>query len=311
MNKTILVVGGAAVASLAVGTAGGYFFAKKRFTKQTSEEVAREVEATKKYYSILLMQAKEQKPDSPQEFLPNGRRKYESETDYLKRKAEEDSDDSGELSPADRKAFEEGLAKVRANRREQGSDGEKPPLVDYGGISTEKARKVVPKKAAPAKKAVKAQSTDDAEESGLERHNIFADPPRTPKKALPPRDDVTGSFRKKTPREEEHEPPQIITAEEFLLNDPDYNQESLYYFAGEKTLVLQADPSEPVDRNLIGEVNLTLFPDVEEEESSMIYVRNDGMTTHYEVKLMTESLTDFIGLGTDEDGGNDGDETWV
>lgn len=294
MNKTILIAGGAAVASLAVGTAGGYFVAKRRFEKKTSAEVAREVEATKKYYSVLLMQAKEQKPDSPRDVVI-------TKEDL----GEEGADD---ISPADRKALEQGLAKVRANRREKPAPREdaEQALVDYSGISTKAT-----KKASPAKRATKAQPTTESDESGLEHHNIFADPPRTPKKALPPRDEVTGSFRRKTPREEEYDPPQIITAEDFLLNDPEHNQDSLYYFVNDKTLVLQADPSEPVDRNLIGEVNLTLFPVVADEEPSMIYVRNDVLSVDYEVQLMTESLTDFIGLGTEDDGDDDVGANWV
>lgn len=287
MNKTILIAGGAAVASLAVGTAGGYLFAKKRFEQRTAEEIAREVDATKKYYSVLLMQVKEQKPDSPADLVLS-QKNEEPEADD-----EEEESDKEELSAADRKAFEDGLAKVRENRQRKSTHREtaEKAQTDYQGISTRKVAE-----------------TSAASSAVIDR-NIFADAPREKKKPLPPRGEG-GSFRKRTVREMLHEPPQIIDAGVFLLNDPDHNQESLYYFANEKTLVSQGDASESIDLALIGEVNLTLFPEVSDGEPSMIYVRNVGLSTDYEVMKMTESLTDFIGLGT-EGGEEIADTNWV
>lgn len=115
-----------------------------------------------------------------------------------------------------------------------------------------------------------------------------------PKKPLPPRG-PGGAFRSKTVREKENDPPQIIELEDFMLNDPEHDQESLLYFVNDKTLVLSANPSEPIEIGLVGEVNLTLFP--ADEEPSMIYVRNTGLSIDYEIKCMKESLTEFIGLG--------------
>jgi hypothetical protein len=68
MNKTYLIAGGASVVSLAVGAAGGYLFAKRTFLSSLEEVVAREVNETKKYYSVLLMQARE-KPESPEDVV--------------------------------------------------------------------------------------------------------------------------------------------------------------------------------------------------------------------------------------------------
>jgi hypothetical protein len=166
-------------------------------------------------------------------------------------------------------------------------------LTDYQGISTQGVNDTtndlgIPKNVFDQDKAKKAKG----------------------KKALPPRDDQ-GHFRKRTVREEEHEPPQLIDSEAFLLNDPDHGQESLLYFVNDKTLVLEADASEPVDINLAGEVNLTLFPKVPEGEQSVIYVRNDAMSTDYEIKRMTESLTEYIGLGEYEGDDPDDDAAYV
>lgn len=273
MNKTILIAGGASVASLAVGAASGYFIARKRFNDGLGEIISNETEAIKKHYSVLLMEARSGKPGSPED-IPK-REKYESADDYQRRldEAGVTEEDEEQLDEIDRAVIAAG----------------KQALTDYQGIST---------------KAV--TENGDPPALGVTTSNVFDKAAKPPKKALPPRDPATGAFRRKTPREEEHEPPQIIDSEAFLLNDPEHNQESLLYFINDKTLVMMADPTEVVDIALAGEVNLTLFPKVGEDEASIIYVRNDGMTTDYEIKLMAESLTDYIGLGEDnEDSGDD------
>lgn len=71
MNKTILIAGGATVASLAIGTAGGFIFAKVKYTKEFDERLSVEIAATKKHYSVLLMQAREEKPMDVTEVVIN------------------------------------------------------------------------------------------------------------------------------------------------------------------------------------------------------------------------------------------------
>lgn len=58
MNKTYLIVVGTCAASLAAGSAGGYFFAKKKYLGQLEETVDREVAAAKKLYSLQAMDVK-------------------------------------------------------------------------------------------------------------------------------------------------------------------------------------------------------------------------------------------------------------
>lgn len=67
-NKIYLITGGISVASLAAGAAGGYFFAKRKFAGELETIVAREVNETKKYYSVLLMEARD-KPDDPADVI--------------------------------------------------------------------------------------------------------------------------------------------------------------------------------------------------------------------------------------------------
>lgn len=278
MNKTLLVAGGTALVSLAAGAAGGYFFAKKRFDEELPGIIENETEAIKKHYSLMLMEARNGKPSDPAD-LP----RREDET-------EEGSElpDPDELSDAEQEELtgrdEAVIEKLRSNA--------KVALTDYQKISTDKV----------ASQGVSASGKTVTK-------NIFADAESKAQRPLPPRG-PGGKFRPRTAREENNDPPQIIDAETYLLNDSEHDQESLMYFVNDRTLVLTADPSEALDIALVGEVNLTLFPDVPEGQPSMIYVSNTGLRTDYEIKRMDESLTDFLGLGENsEEAGNP--SAWV
>lgn len=264
MNKTYLIAGGASVASLAIGGAAGYFIARRRFNTELDIRIEDELKKTVKHYSVLLMEARSGKPDSP--------------ADIQQTEQEED------LTPEDEEVIVQGRQTL-ANAAKA--------LTDYKGIST-KNRDIV-----------------GADKPALEtvvKHNIFTDAASQSKKTLPPKDPETGRFIKRPkdePAESKHDgdDPYIITHEEFLLNEPEHEQENLYYFHNDKTLI-QVYDNEPVDIDRVGEVNLTLFPEVLEGEESIVCVRNPWLQFDYEIKLMDESVTEYMGLGT-EDGDND------
>lgn len=280
MNRTILIAGGAAIASLAVGTAGGYLFAKKRFEKGLPELIEKETDAVKKHYALQLMEARSGKPASPADIPKQPSLLGLTETLRLVEPDDEEEVAPGspkDLTPADMAVREKGrvaLAKAKA------------ALTDYNGISTT------------------AVKEDGVSSEG--KQNIFdVSEEVTPKKATRYRDDK-GHFRKPTPREAASEPPEIVDADVFLNNVEDWDQESLLYFVRDKTLVLEADPNEAIDNDRIGEVNLTLFPQVPEGDPCMIFVRNSALKTLYEVKKMGGSLTEYFGLGEDGEDHDDG-----
>lgn len=241
MNKTYVAIGGVAIVSTAVGGAAGYFIAKRNFDATLDAKIAKEVEATKKYFSVLLMEAKQNKPSTPAE-IPS---------DEIEDEELEEEDDE----PVDPEVEENAKA----------------ALTNYQGYAKPELAEVA--------------------------SNIF-DRNSSPKKKLPPREPGTGKFM---PRESREPTPYIITDEQFLVNDPEHEQENLFYFAKEKTLIQIMD-REPIDIDCVGEVNLTLFPEVHEGETSSIYVRNEGLSIDYDITLTHESLTEFMGLGeSDED----------
>lgn len=249
MNKSYLIAGGASVVSLAAGAAGGYLFAKKKFDVALEEQVRLEVEATKKYYAVRLMEAK--KPDNPGDLL----------ADPEVEKEENTGDDEKLIGEDAEKIIQKG----------------KTALMNYQGVSA----------TTPASEVVE--------------NNIF-DVNKRPKKALPPREPGTGKFLPKStePDPEPRDKPYLISAESFLLNTPEHEQDSLYYYAKDDTVVMASDISEAIDPAKIGQENLSSFP--EDEDPGVIYVRHDILQVDYQITRTYESLTEAMGLGeTDED----------
>lgn len=269
MNKTILIAGGTAVVSLAIGGTAGYFVAKKQFDDELDERIAREVGAVEKHYSVLLMEARSGKPDSPADIPKHSDRDDVALTDAVSAHPELDETELAEL---------EARADIlRANAQYA--------QTNYQGIST----KLV---------------SDKPELSSLVESNIFTKDKQ--KKTLPPRDE-TGKFVPKhqrktelsTPEEDQTDDPYLITAEEYLHNYTDYDQKTLRYFVKNDTLIDPENNDEAVDNDVIHPANLTQFPPEDEQGQRHIYVRNDGLKTDYEVQLMEEDLTDYMGLGED------------
>ncbi len=247
MNKSYLIAGGASVASLTIGGVGGYLIAKKKFNATVDGLIALEVQKTKKYFSVLLMEA--EKKARPLTSLTPVEDESPQETE--------------ELTAEDQEVITKGREKLREAAT---------ALVNYQGFSD------------------KPSLTD------VVSSNIFTKD--TPKKKLPPRD-PTGKFIPAKSTEEAEQTPYLISAEDFLLNDPEHDQENLKYFVKDNTLIDYSN--ETVEISRVGEVNLTLFPATEKDEPSIICVRNEGLGIDYEILLTSESLTEYMGLGEEED----------
>lgn len=134
MNKTIIIAGGASIASLAVGATSGYFFAQKKlekaFYEKLDEVVTREVDAVTKRFSILLDEERKGKPASPQDIIskkPEAVAHIETPAldDFVekqrKKNAEKAMVDYRGYAPADG-------AVVESNIFDQSTVSKKPPL---------------------------------------------------------------------------------------------------------------------------------------------------------------------------------------
>jgi len=260
MNKTVLIAGGASVVSLAIGGTAGYFIAKSKFDKTINDLIAIEVDKTRKHFSDVTEKLEEEL-----------RELKDSEDDEQEVASEPDDEPSDLSSELDRKAAE----KLKANA--------KTALTNYQGISTGQVLN------GPEKPDLQSLVNKNIFEKG----NQGQKPPQ-------PRNEK-GRFRPRHSQEDvsesENDPPQLISEEEFLANDPENEQESALYYIRDKVVVLTADLSEEIETAVIGEVNLTLFP---EDDPRVIYVRNSGLNIDYQVTLTESSLTKDMGMGEDE-----------
>jgi len=229
--------------------------------------IAAEVDKTKKYFSVLLMEARSAKPESPTD-IP-----VEDDDEELELEAE-DSEEERELTEADERA----IAKGRKVLRDAST-----ALTNYQGFA--------------AKPSIEE----------LVQNNIFTKeaskkptlPPRGPHGQFVARDSVHDE------QEEAHPAPYLIMMEDYLLNDMEFEQKQLRYFVRDKTLIDPEDNDEAVDNAVVGEDNLTQFPQAPKDEMSIICVRNEGLRTDYEIRLVHESLTEYMGLGEEDEDADD------
>lgn len=254
MNKTLIIAGGASVASLAAGAAGGYFYAKRKFDARVDGLIALEVQKTRKHFLDRL-------------------KKAEDDKNSLLRQLE---------AAAFPVAMEEKPLELECEDREV----ETPEEIE------------------------RRQELKDNAGKALTDYRVFAPKPDlatvangSAKKRMPPRDPANGKFVSPAvavvnPSEAKASTaPYHITPEEFLLNDPEYAQESAFYFVNDKTVLLIAEQEE-VDLGRVGEDNLAFFPP--DEDPSVIYIRNDGLQTDYQITRTEQSLTVYMGLGEDD-----------
>jgi hypothetical protein len=258
MNKTYLIVGGASVASLAVGAAGGYLLAKKKFDEQFDLSLSVEIDKIMKYYAGLT-----------ETFL---------ETDKIIDPLDEEANPQEDEEEEDDEPVDPEL-----------EENAKQALTNYQGFAEKP----------PLESLTKNIFMDEDKRASLKKQTL---PPRDPKTGLfvasKPKADFADRPRVPSNVPQPELTPYLITSEQFLENEPEHDQENCLYFVGDKT-VLRIYDREIIDNDRIGEVNLTLFPDVPEGEASIICVRNEGLSEDYEIQRTDDELTDYLGLGED------------
>jgi hypothetical protein len=250
MNKFYVILSGSVAGALAAGGAGGYLFAKKQFDKKIDGLIAREVAETRKFYSLQIMQLKENKPATPGELLAQ---------------KEQEREEEAEPEPSDEEILlEQEAAKAATN---------------YRGYS----------------------KSESDQTNGSQHNNIFSDSAKPPRNFSRDRG-ADGKFLPKQ-HDQRNEPPEIIDEDTFLSDD-EFEEENLKFFMKENELLDYAN--ESVDIAKVGEVNLTLFPEVEEGKPSVIFVRNHGLAIKYEILRMDLPLAEYMGFG-DVDSLEEGD----
>jgi hypothetical protein len=78
--------------------------------------------------------------------------------------------------------------------------------------------------------------------------------------------------------------PYIISEEEFLANDPEFDQTQLTYFAGDKQLA-DDNRQDPIpNHSIVGEDNLEHFG-VGSDDPHLLYIRNEKLKADFEISL--------------------------
>jgi hypothetical protein len=135
------------------------------------------------------------------------------------------------------------------------------------------------------------------DEEDVEHHNIFES--RYPQVAA--EDGEQWDYDEQLALRAELVPgtPYIISEEEYLAAERDYEQVALTYFAEDDVLVDEQDvPVEDVER-AVGEDNLTKFGFGSKNEN-MVFIRNDRMEVEFEISKDEGSFAKSIGFDEEE-----------
>ena len=96
-----------------------------------------------------------------------------------------------------------------------------------------------------------------------------------------------------TPEEINRELPYLITTEEYMGSDPNYEKMTLTYFEEDDTLVDEKDQS-PIDiDDTVGAVMLTMFGKTKDTKEE-IHVRSERLELDFEIKLDQRSYAEAI-----------------
>ena len=177
-----------------------------------------------------------------------------------------------------------------------------------GGYSTpEEAAKTIGSTSPATEEAVKAllnygRTSDDDEDEGEEEDvdetndvNVFLE--HTP---VDDDWDIEEEMKTRTP-----ENPYIISQEEFLTAEPEFQQTTITYYAGDGTLADERDQEIPFADPIVGEENLYHFGRGSGDDR-IVYIRNERLSRDFEVlKSDGKYAHEVLGL-EHSDGGSRG-----
>lgn len=259
-SSDYFVPGLTAVASVAAGLATGYFASKKQLEAKYETLMDEQIAAAKDYYRRINKKDEFATPESTAEALG-----VELEDEVVD--------------------VETLVEKVSTTTVSELMEPASKALVDYSAISTSDRDTDVeiPPELADLVRDQKVV-VDTSEE-----HNVFTDAPPT----------VDFDYDSEVPLRTD-DAPYVISHDEFMENETDYQQPSLTYYAEDKVLADERDePIEDVDKT-VGEENLHKFG-YGSKDSRRVYVRNPVLELEFEIELNTGSFArDVWGLEEEE-----------
>lgn len=128
------------------------------------------------------------------------------------------------------------------------------------------------------------RNANDTDDSLLDESNIFDDPQPDPEDLGEGEDEVP-------PRSPDR--PYIIKASDWYLNETDFSQITLTYWADDDILADDADRMVNDVDNVVGNTNLHRFGTLSEDPDK-VYVRNERLKVDYEITKDERSYTEVI-----------------
>lgn len=282
---TALVFGGG-------GAAGGYFYAKKELKAYYEDLATVEIERAREHYAVVLKMG-EFKTD-PEQMVRDKYGDAVADLEY----AEKDPETP---RPPGYDPQEDPLVKDYVKT---GEDGQ--PYVDYASMSTRHAEErpksnELPEQDAPTDDIPNAMSSEEAARRRAERQAETDEVERPPERR---RRNAFADTRVKVPwdwavemqrREDDPYTPFIITHDEFMANENEWNQEELTYYDGDNILTEEEGDEivPPTEAEMRIGMHLVSFG-IESNDPNVVYVRNVGRETEYEITRVPGKYTVLV-----------------
>lgn len=282
MSKKIIAFGITSGVSLAVGSVAGYLYARKVF-KEALDEANDYIQQAERELDEAHASM-----DKVIERLEKTKKQYKQDEYATPEKAAERL----VQSPLPRRTHLNSLTIISgqdwSNEGVEAAQGGEGDIYDIPeDVKVVKGRKYRKKQfdlspeekkalkdqAMAALEAHKAETADPAEVI----HNVFKGPPN--------------------PRVGGEEMPKVISQEEFLQNETDYNQTTIFYYMGDQVLVDERDqPIEDI-AGTVGVENLDEFGH-HSNDKHVVYIQNHRLQTEFElIRNMGKYSEDVLGFG--------------
>lgn len=256
MNKKFLIYGGIAVVSAGVGFGAGYLVTKKKLEGQLESEIESVREAYRKNAipkPDLLATKREVLTEEEAEAYNTGSNVHTALLDHERQYQDKVISAQGYNVGSDE-------TDADAFKRVHGRIPTVQELIEIGdtGRLTDWANRV------PA----------DHDDSGVLEGNLFENPPEVDP------EDVEVGEDEIPPRSPDR--PYVIKAEEWFLNETNYDQITLTYWADDDVLADDVHNPVPDPDRIVGLTNLHRFGFLS-DDPEIVYVRNEQMKADYEI----------------------------
>lgn len=254
VRKKSVIVGAASALSFGAGAGSTYLLTKKMLKTKYEKIAEQEIAEAKAYYTMLHKDGEYADPVKLAE-------KYKDEESEESQEYKEIVEKAG-YSIADLENGAETVGKIIKDASVMSINISKDGLGEITKVEEVKVEEEV----------TETDETDEEEEPRVVS-NIF-EAAQVPEGEYFDYDDEVAKRSK--------DEPYILTHEEFMNTEKDYDQHTLTYFEGDDILVDERDEIVPDSDGLVGDDNLTRFGHGS-KDNNIVYIRNENLEMEFEV----------------------------